>query len=123
MISTAENSLNTDQSKCIFKTKPLLAGVPVSLKDMINIVGVDTSIGMTCKTFEPAIANAPLVRLLRDAGAVLYVKATVPITMLSFETTSPLWGVTTNAHNSAFSPGGSSGSEAALISLEGREWE
>lgn len=86
---------------------------------MINIAGYDTSIGMTCKAFDPAPVDAPLVRLLRDAGAILHVKTTVPITMLSFETVSPLWGTTTSAHNAAFSPGGSSGGDAALISLGG----
>jgi Asp-tRNA(Asn)/Glu-tRNA(Gln) amidotransferase A subunit family amidase len=119
MIPSAEASLDQDQDNPIPKERRSLAGVPVSLKDMINVAGYDTSIGMTCKTFNPAAADAPLVRLLRDAGATLYVKTTVPITMLSFETTSPLWGTTTNVHNAAFSPGGSSGGDAALISFGG----
>lgn len=119
MLSAAEESLDADIAGSHLKEKSLLAGVPVSLKDMINVTGFDTSIGMTCKTFMPVTTDAPLVRLLRDAGAILYVKTTVPITMLSFETTSPLWGATTNAHNPEFSPGGSSGGEGALISLGG----
>ena len=35
------------------------------------------------------------------------------------ETENPLWGLTTNARNPAFTPGGSTGGEAALIALRG----
>ncbi|OLL24590.1 Fatty-acid amide hydrolase 1 [Neolecta irregularis DAH-3] len=96
-----------------------LAGVPVSLKDTINIAGYDSCIGYSAWTFKPALKDSPLVRLLKDAGAVPFVKTNVPITLLSFESYNDVWGRTTNPHNKDYSPGGSSGGESALIASGG----
>jgi Asp-tRNA(Asn)/Glu-tRNA(Gln) amidotransferase A subunit family amidase len=59
------------------------------------------------------------VRLLRDAGAVPFVKTNIPITLLSFESYSDLFGRTTNPHKKTHSPGGSTGGEAALLAYGG----
>jgi Asp-tRNA(Asn)/Glu-tRNA(Gln) amidotransferase A subunit family amidase len=60
------------------------------------------------------------VRLLKDAGAVPYVKTNLPISLLSFESTNDVWGRCVNPHNKDYSPGGSTGGEAALLALGGR---
>lgn len=62
-----------------------LAGIPVSLKDTINVKGYDSCIGYSKFANKPAEHNAPLIRLLEDAGAVPFVKTNVPVTLLSFE--------------------------------------
>ena len=59
------------------------------------------------------------MRLLRDAGAVPFVKTNIPITLLSFESYSEVFGRTTNPHKSTHSPGGSTGGEAALLAYGG----
>jgi len=51
------------------------------------------------------------VKILREAGAVLFVKTNVPQTMLSFECSNPLWGRTLNPFSAAHTSGGSSGGE------------
>jgi len=86
---------------------------------MINVGGFDTTVGASVKSFKPYEEDGPLVRLLKDAGAVPYVKTNVPITMLSFECANDIWGRTTNPHNDKFSPGGSSGGESALLAAGG----
>ena len=96
-----------------------LAGVPVSLKDMVNIAGWDSSIGYSAWVGKPAVRDSPMVRLLKDAGAVPYVKTNVPITLLSFESTNGVFGRTDNPHVPGFSPGGSSGGEGALLAYGG----
>lgn len=63
--------------------------------------------------------DSTLVKLLRDAGAVPFVKTNIPITLLSFESSSDLFGTSKNPHNMAYSPGGSSGGEAALLAYGG----
>jgi Asp-tRNA(Asn)/Glu-tRNA(Gln) amidotransferase A subunit family amidase len=113
MIADAE-----DWARSTDKTGPL-AGVPVSLKDTLAITGYDSCIGYSSLIGKPQLKESALVRLLRDAGAVPFVKTTAPITLLSFETHSAVFGVTKNPHVHTHSPGGSSGGEAALLALGG----
>jgi len=47
------------------------------------------------------------------------VKTNLPITLLSFESTNDVWGRCTNPHNLNYSPGGSTGGEAALLAYGG----
>lgn len=51
-----------------------LHGLPVSVKDSFDIVGLDSSIGIAALANKPATQNAALVDILLRAGAVLYVK-------------------------------------------------
>ncbi|KMU79444.1 fatty-acid amide hydrolase 1 [Coccidioides immitis RMSCC 3703] len=97
-----------------------LAGIPVSLKDSIHVKGFDTSVGYTKNTGQPLAEDGGLVKLLKDAGAIPYAKTALPITLLSFESTNPLWGVCRNPHVPEYSPGGSSGGEGAIIAMGGR---
>lgn len=96
-----------------------LAGIPVSLKDSINVGGFDTSVGYSSKCFRPHAQDGAMVRLLKDAGAVPYVKTALPVTLLSFESTNDVWGRAKNPHNTNYSPGGSTGGESALLAYGG----
>lgn len=58
--------------------------------------------------------------MLISTGAVPYVKTALPITLLSFESANGLWGQCRNPHVPAYSPGGSTGGEAALLAQGGR---
>jgi Asp-tRNA(Asn)/Glu-tRNA(Gln) amidotransferase A subunit family amidase len=96
-----------------------LAGIPVSLKDSIQVKGFDISVGYSCNTGKPYSEDGPMVRLLKDAGAVPFVKTNLPTTLLSFESTNDVWGRCTNPHNKDYSPGGSTGGESALLAFGG----
>ncbi|CCF32818.1 amidase [Colletotrichum higginsianum] len=97
-----------------------LAGIPVSLKDTIVVGGYDTTVGFSSFVGNKTPTDGPVVRLLKDAGAVPYVKTNLPITLLSFESTNDVWGRCTNPHNARYSPGGSTGGESALLAMGGR---
>lgn len=45
-----------------------LAGIPVSLKDTVNVKGFDTSVGYASKALKPAKEDGAIVKLLKDAG-------------------------------------------------------
>lgn len=111
LIDNAESSMS--------KRSGTLSGVVVSIKDCIDIAGYDTTLGFSSRTGKPATTSAPLIRLLRDAGAVIHVKTTVPTGLLSFETSSDVFGETLNPYNPAFSPGASTGGGAALVAYQG----
>ncbi|KAG2413963.1 hypothetical protein HFD88_003154 [Aspergillus terreus] len=97
-----------------------LAGIPVSLKDSVQVEGFDVSVGYTRMANKPATEDGPMVKLLKDAGAVPYAKTALPVTLLSFESANALWGRCLNPHVPAYSPGGSTGGEGALLALGGR---
>ncbi|XP_044715371.1 amidase domain-containing protein [Hirsutella rhossiliensis] len=100
--------------------KGSLAGIPVSLKDTIDVKGYDSSVGMTRNVLSPKAEDGAMTRLLKDIGAVPYVKTNVPITLLSFESANDVWGRSTNPYNPKYTPGGSTGGEGALLALGGR---
>lgn len=45
-----------------------LAGIPVSLKDSIQVKGFDISIGFSSHTGKPYAKDGPMVQLLKEAG-------------------------------------------------------
>lgn len=96
-----------------------LAGIPVSLKDTIQVKGFDITVGFSTHTGKPYAEDGPMVRLLKDAGAVPFVKTNLPTTLLSFESTNDVWGRSKNPHNTDYSPGGSTGGESALLAFGG----
>ena len=57
---------------------------------------------------------------LTRLGAIPYVKTALPVTLLSFESANPVWGHCKNPHVPAYSPGGSTGGESALLAMGGR---
>jgi Asp-tRNA(Asn)/Glu-tRNA(Gln) amidotransferase A subunit family amidase len=45
-----------------------LAGIPVSLKDSIQVKGFDTTVGYSCNSGKPCAEDGPMVKLLKEAG-------------------------------------------------------
>jgi aspartyl-tRNA(Asn)/glutamyl-tRNA(Gln) amidotransferase subunit A len=91
----------------------LLDGIPCTVKDLIDIAGLPTRKGS--RTTDPAKAetDAPLVRNLKAAGAIIVGKTTT--TEFGWKTPGdcPLHGITRNPRDRAHTPGGSSSGAAA----------
>lgn len=99
------------------KGKPVapLYGLPISIKDLFDMEGVDTSVGMSKRCEKPAEKDAAIVAILRRAGAIVLFKTNVPQTLNTNESSNPIFGTTCNPDNLAYTCGGSSGGEAAAI--------
>ncbi|MGI9602788.1 MAG: amidase [Acidimicrobiales bacterium] len=95
------------------ETAPLL-GVPVAIKDNVDVAGVSTSHGVDAGD-SPAAADAPVVAALRAAGAVIVGKTTCSELAVWPFTETAAWGDTRNPWNTDFSPGGSSGGSGAAV--------
>lgn len=61
-------------------------GVPVSLKDMLEVEGYDTTIGFTYKRHQPAPKDAPLVSLIRKVRRSFYLALAILIRTSPFTT-------------------------------------
>lgn len=79
---------------------------------------IDTHEGLKDSTKKKSY-ESEMVRELRNLGAVLYVKTSVPHTLMSGETINNIIGYTWNPKNRNLCSGGSSGGEGALIGLRG----
>jgi Asp-tRNA(Asn)/Glu-tRNA(Gln) amidotransferase A subunit family amidase len=86
-----------------------LWGVPVAIKDLIDVEGLPTRCGSPLRGAEVAAADAGCVELLRAADAVIIGKTVTT----EFGYFSP--GPTRNPVNKAHTPGGSSSGSAAAV--------
>ena len=102
----ADRRLGDDESA------PLL-GVPVAIKDDVDLAGHTTPFG--CGGGSPAVRDAEIVRRLREAGAIPIGKTHAPEVGLWHFTETPLHGATRNPWNTDHTPGGSSGGAAAAV--------
>jgi len=93
--------------------RPLL-GVPVAIKDEVDVAGETTPWGGRAHG-PPATRDAEVVRRLRSAGAVLIGKTNVPELSIFPFTESARFGYTHNPWNLDRTPGGSSGGSAAAV--------
>src|SRR5918995_1319774 len=92
-----------------------LAGVPVAIKDNVDLAGVATRNGSAATSDEPAAADAELIRRLREAGALLVGKTNVPELCLWPFNESEAFGDSRNPWSLDHTPGGSSGGSAAAV--------
>lgn len=110
-----ERIKNGDITQDEFKTKPLL-GVPFTTKDSTAVKSKLYSFGILSRRYEKASEDAECIRLLRNAGAIIIAKTSIPEVNLWQETRNNLIGNTNNPYDTRRTTGGSSGGEAALIS-------
>jgi amidase len=108
--------LEAEQAEARLKAgeeRPLL-GVPIALKDEVDVVGQVNTHGTDGFT-EPATADSEMVRRLREAGAIVVGLTLLPEMAICGFTESATYGVTRNPWNLQRSPGGSSGGSGAAV--------
>jgi amidase len=94
--------------------RPLL-GVPMTVKEAINVAGLPTTWGIPGTERIPVTEDAVVVQRLKAAGAVVLGKTNVPTRLADWQTANPIYGVTRNPWDRARAPGGSSGGSAAAL--------
>ena len=92
-----------------------LAGVPVAVKDNIDVAGLPTRHGSAATSPAPARVDDPLVVRLRAAGAVIVGKTRMPELAAWAFTESLAYGGTRNPRDPARNAGGSTGGGAAAV--------
>ncbi|MGK5732411.1 amidase [Streptomyces sp. URMC 124] len=94
--------------------RPPLLGVPVAVKDDVDVAGEPTAFGCA-GDFPPKTADSEAVRRLRAAGAIVIGKTNTPELGQWPVTEGPAFGATRNPWSTAHTPGGSSGGAAAAV--------
>ena len=86
---------------------------------MSKLQGRQTHMGYTAWIGKMDEEPSVLVDMLWKAGAVFYVKTSVPQSLMVCETINNVVGRTTNPRNDGWSCGGSSGGEGAIVGFRG----
>ena len=92
-----------------------LAGVPVTVKDTIEVAGLRTTFGSRVFAEYVPDVDAPSVARLRAAGAIILGKTNASELALDYTADNPVFGRTNNPLDVRLTPGGSSGGCAAAV--------
>ena len=95
---------------------PLL-GVPVTIKENVDVAGQPTTNGLPAFADLIAPDHSPVVRNLLDAGAIIVGRTNTPELSMRGTTDNPLHGRTFNPWDEEASPGGSSGGASAAAAM------
>ncbi len=91
-----------------------LAGLPMTVKDTLDVQGLPASAGLAEFLGRPC-ADAAVIARARAAGAVIWGKTNTPVKAADWQTYNALYGTTNNPWDLARTPGGSSGGSAAAV--------
>ncbi len=92
-----------------------LHGLPMTVKESFNIAGLPTTYGYAAYKDNIASSDAVLVQRLQSAGAVIFGKTNVPVSLADWQSFNPVYGTTANPWDTSRTPGGSSGGAAAAL--------
>jgi amidase len=92
-----------------------LHGVPMTVKESYDVVGMPTTWGLSELKDNMPPRNALAVDRLLGAGVVLFGKTNVPSWLADWQSFNPVYGTTNNPWDLSRTPGGSSGGAAAAL--------
>ena len=92
-----------------------LAGLPMTIKDTLDVEGLPASSGLEALKRRGSVADAAAVAAARREGAVIWGKTNVPVMAADWQSYNALYGATNNPWDLTRTPGGSSGGAAAAL--------
>jgi len=92
-----------------------LHGVPMTIKESFNVVGMPTTWGVPAHKDNYPARNALVVDRLLAAGVVLFGKTNVPLYLADWQSYNDIYGTTNHPWDVSLSPGGSSGGSAVAL--------
>ncbi|MEA2643758.1 MAG: hypothetical protein QOG08_784 [Chloroflexota bacterium] len=98
------------------------SGTVVAVKDLVDVAGTVTTAGGVILPREPAIADAPVIRRLRQAGCVIVGKTNLHEFAYGVTSVNPHYGAVRNPHDIERVAGGSSGGSAVAVAAGMCDW-
>jgi len=96
------------------KAGPLF-GVPMTVKESFDLACLPTTWGYEERRGHRAEQDALPVQRIEAAGAVVFGKTNVPVSLADWQSYNPVYGATSNPWDTSRTPGGSSGGSAAAV--------
>jgi len=114
--SALDQAKNADQLRGSGEVAGPLHGVPIAVKDLLDIAGRVNTGGTACwKDAPPAVRSAPAVAALEKAGAIVIGKANLDELAFGVASQNEHFGFVHNPWGDNLIPGGSSGGSAVTL--------
>lgn len=110
-----QQAADSDARRRAGKSLGPLDGVPIAVKDNIDVAGQVTTAGIEVRRHRVAESNAGSVDALKNAGAVILGKTNMHEAALGGITDNAAYGRCHNPHRRDWTAGGSSGGSAAAV--------
>ena len=114
-VEARRQAAEADRERAAGRDRGPLHGVPIAIKDLIDVAGVPTTAASRVREGHIAAADAPVIAHLRTAGAVLIGKTNLHEFAYGTTSEDSAFGPVRNPHDPTRTPGGSSGGSAAAI--------
>jgi Asp-tRNA(Asn)/Glu-tRNA(Gln) amidotransferase A subunit family amidase len=113
--ATRAQAAASAQRRAVGRLKGRLDGIPVAIKDNLDVAGWVTTAGLPARRERRASEDAAAVARLLGAGAVVLGKTNLDEGVLGASTSNPHYGTTRNPWQREYGVGGSSGGAAAAV--------
>ena len=92
-----------------------LHGVPMTVKESFHLAGTASTWGNPALKDNVFHEDAEAIKRLKAAGANVFGKTNIPISLADFQSYNDVYGTTNNPYDHTKGPGGSSGGSAAAL--------
>ncbi|MFC1820187.1 amidase family protein [Thermodesulfobacteriota bacterium] len=115
LVQAREKAADADKALAKGEVFGSLHGLPMTLKDNLEIIGMPTTYGSPLFAKHMPEENADVVQSVLDAGAVVFGKTNLPLRAMDTQSFNDVYGQTNNPWDISRTPGGSSGGAAAAL--------
>lgn len=106
-----------DQERASGKVRSVIHGIPIIVKDNIDVLGMPTTAGTKSLKDNYPKNDAEVIKRLKEAGAIILAKSNMSEFAFQASSSRSSYGTVKNAYNKSYSSYGSSGGSAVSVAL------
>ena len=112
-----EEAKKLDKERKEGKVRSIIHGIPIIVKDNIDVVGMPTTAGAKSLSDNFPNEDAEVIKKLKESGAIILAKSNMSEFAFQASSSRSSYGTVKNAYNIDYSSYGSSGGSAVAVAL------